>query len=62
MGDMYEYEDMTLEELSERFGKTKGIAIYMACRAVNILFDSSYSTWEDVADEFYDVLVNYIDE
>ena len=58
LGDMDEY-GKSLRYFIREFGKTEGLAAYMAMKAVEILENGN---WEDVANEFYNVLVDYIDE
>lgn len=59
LGDMYEFEGKSKENLIEEYGKTTGISIFLAIQAVNCL---ETGNWEDVVRVIYNELVNYIDE
>lgn len=59
LGDMYDFEDRTKEEMIEDYGITTGLSIFLAIKAVNCLDEGN---WEDVADAIHEELVNYIDE
>lgn len=59
LGDMYEFEGRSKENLIEEYGKTTGLSIFLAIQTVKCLESGN---WEDVSQVIYNELVNYIDE
>lgn len=60
VGDFEDLETKELEEMIKEYGKTKGLANYMAVSAVLALEDGG--NYETLIDDFYKILVDYIDE